>query len=59
MASLTLALVLGTALGLLFVDTRRMGVLGAALLCFLYPGAFCAVLRLAVAVYFFFNFPRR
>jgi|APFre7841882630_1041343.scaffolds.fasta_scaffold58922_1 hypothetical protein len=55
MDSFALALVLG----LLFVATRWLGVLGAALLCLFYPVAFFVCLLLAGIAFVLFHYYRR
>ena len=59
MDSFALALVLASVLGLLFVATRWLGVVGAALLCLLYPVAFFVCLLLAGFSFCLFHFLRR
>lgn len=54
MAPVVLALVLGTGLALAFDSTRLLGVLGAAVLAFLFPVAFSIVaVVVAVALLYF------
>ena len=47
------------ALGLLFVATRWLSVVGAALLCLFYPLAFFAFLLLAGIAFVLFHYYRR
>ena len=55
MASLTVALVLGCALGLLVAGNRWLGILGAALLCFLFPVPFSIGLLVLGLAYLLFT----
>jgi hypothetical protein len=50
---------LALALGLLFVATRWLSVLGAALLCLFYPLAFFTFLLLAGIAFVLFHYYRR
>lgn len=59
MLSLTLALGVATALGLLFDSTRWLGVAGAALLCLLHPAGFFLLLLLAGVGLCLIHFLRR
>lgn len=55
MLSLTLAVSVATALGLLFDSTRWLGVAGAALLCLLHPAGFFLLLLVAGVGLCFFH----
>jgi hypothetical protein len=55
MLSLTLALVLASALGLLFDTTRWLGIFGVAALCFLFPLFVCSALGAAAVGFLFLN----
>ena len=54
MLPLTLALVVVAVLGLSFTQTRQLGIVSVALLCFLYP-AFIVVTLLLAGVALIFN----
>ena len=55
MLSLALALVLASVLGLLFDTTRWLGILGVAVLCFLFPLFVCLSLGVAGVGFLFLN----